>query len=453
MRVLVLDDDLGLRQSLGLLLDGEGYDVVAESAAEQALERALAEPFDVVLCDVRMPGIDGLEFLRRYKRGGGSALVIMMSAYGNEDSAIDAMKEGAYDYLPKPFRSDEVVLTLRKAAERERLRDRVASLEAELARWRDADTVADSAAMRRVMDLATRVASHTTTVLVTGESGTGKEVVARAIHRMSPRRDGPFIAINCGAIPENLLESELFGHKRGSFTGATNDKAGLFEEADGGTLLLDEIGDLPLALQVKLLRALQEGEVRRVGDARTRKVDVRVVAATAKDIEQAVKEGEFREDLYYRLNVVRIHIPPLRDRPEDLDGLVATLLKRVAERSGRDVHVTPEAMAVIRRSPWRGNVRELENALERAAVLSADGVIHADGFGSETPLPPNQSGEPSAPERAASPTSLKAAVDHAEREAIRIALVETGGNRQAAAQILGISVRSLFYKIKRLGVQ
>ncbi len=300
-RVLIADDEPGLRQSLGLLLADAGYEVAAESDGKRALERALAEPFDLVLCDVRMAEMDGLAFLRAYRSRGGSALVIMMSAYGGEEAALAAMKEGAYDYIPKPFRPDEVVLTLRKAEEREQLGRTIATLKAQLAATPDARAVvAESAAMRDALELVARVAEHKTTVLITGPSGTGKEVIAQAIHRASPRAAAPFVAINCAAIPENLLESELFGHARGAFTGAAGDKAGLFEQASGGTLLLDEIGELPLPLQSKLLRVLQEGELRRVGDQKTRRVDVRLLAATARDLAAEVAAGRFRQDLYYR---------------------------------------------------------------------------------------------------------------------------------------------------------
>jgi two-component system response regulator AtoC len=444
MRVLIVDDDPGLRKSLSLLLDAEGFSVVAQGDAARALDRAKTEAFDVILCDVRMPGIDGLEFLRRYQEAEGSALMIMMSAYGGDDAAIEALKEGAYDYLPKPFKADELLLTLRKAEERERLRGRVATLEAELARWRDHDLVADSAPMRRVLDLAARVAPYGTTVLITGESGTGKEVLARTIHRMSPLRDQPFVAVNCGAIPENLLESELFGHTRGAFTGATGDKSGLFEEADGGTLLLDEVGDLPQPLQVKLLRVLQEGEIRRVGESVARKVDVRVLAATARDLEADVRSGGFREDLFYRLDVVHIHIPPLRDRKDDIPGLVGALLERVATRSGRRVTITPGALEAVRRANWPGNVRELENALERAAVLSADGEISAEALGDRMRVrSPTAMRGPHA-----SAATLQEVLDGAERRAIEDALQAAGGNRNEAASTLGISVRSLFYKLK-----
>jgi len=448
VRVLIVDDDPGLRQSLALVLEGDGYEVASEGSPGRALERVGSKSFDLILCDVRMPEMPGTEFLRRFRAQGGSALVIMMSAFGGDDAAIAAIKEGAYDYLPKPFRADEVLLTLRKAAERERLKSQVARLQAELVRWTDPALVAVSPAMRRVVELAERVAPHPTTVLVTGESGTGKEVLARAIHRMSPRSGGPFVAVNCAAIPEHLLESELFGHVRGAFTGATADRIGLFEEANDGTLLLDEIGDLPPPLQVKLLRVLQDGEIRRVGDTGTRRVDARVIAATARDLEADVRAGRFREDLFYRLNVVRLHVPPLRDRPADVEPLAAVLLRRAAARSGKRAELTPEAMAELRRHPWRGNVRELENAIERAVVLSADGLVRADAFqGSDR----GGGGEGSAARSPSqSPLPLRDAVAAAERQAILDALQATGGNRNQAAAILGLSRRALFYKIKLL---
>ena len=441
-RVLVVDDEPGLRQSLGLLLTDAGYAVTAESDGRKALERALAEPFDLVLCDVRMPEMDGLSFLRSYRSRGGGALVIMMSAYGGEDAALAAMKEGAYDYLPKPFRPDEVVLTLRKAEERERLGRDVAGLRAQLATGpAERGLIAESRAMRAALDLVARVAEHNTTVLITGESGTGKEVIARAIHRASPRAARPFVGINCAAIPESLLESELFGHVRGAFTGATADKAGLFDQADGGTLLLDEIGELPVGLQAKLLRVLQEGEIRRVGDQKTRRVDVRVLAATARDLAAEAAAGRFREDLFYRLNVVAIELPPLSERRADIGPLARHFVARLAQRFGRPLTLTDGAIAWLEEQEWRGNVRELENTIERTVVLS-DGDVLEPGSFAHTPRP-----APHAPAG-----KLSDIVEAAEREAIAAALGEVAGNRRSAAKRLGVSLRTLFYKMSRYGL-
>ena len=441
-RVLVVDDEPGLRQSLGLLLTDAGYAVTAESDGRRALERALAEPFDLVLCDVRMPEMDGLAFLRAYRSRGGSALVIMMSAYGGEDAALAAMKEGAYDYLPKPFRPDEVVLTLRKAEERERLGREVAGLRAQLAAGpAERGLIVESRQMRAALELVARVAEHNTTVLITGESGTGKEVIARAIHRASPRAARSFVGINCAAIPESLLESELFGHVRGAFTGANADKAGLFDQADGGTLLLDEIGELPGPLQAKLLRVLQEGEIRRVGDQKTRRVDVRVLAATARDLAAEAAAGRFREDLFYRLNVVAIELPPLRQRREDIAPLARHFVARLAQRFGRSLALSDAAVAWLEAQEWRGNVRELENAIERAVVLTDRDALEPQDFAH---VPRTTHHAPAG--------RLSDVVEAVERQAIAAALEESSGNRRAAAKRLGVSLRTLFYKMSRYGL-
>ena len=457
MRVLIVDDDAGLRQSLALLLKEAGYDVAGEGDPEQALRRAGSGGFDLILCDVRMPGMDGVTFLRRYRGEGGEALVIMMSGYGSEDSAIAAMREGAYDYLHKPFRPDEVTLTLRKAEEREKLRREVEALRTSLGAGAASElVVSESRAMRDLLELASRVARHSTTVLITGESGTGKEVLARAIHRMSPRSEASFTAINCAAIPEQLLESELFGHVRGAFTGATADRAGLFELAHEGTLLLDEIGDLPLDLQAKLLRVLEEGEVRRIGGRESRKVDVRVLAATAKPLEEAVERGEFRADLFYRLNVVRLHLPPLRERPEDVPALLAHFAGQAAARLGHPVSITPAALDALTHHGWPGNVRELRNAVERAAVLGTGGPLEPRDFalsngGHPGGINGKANGGPPALE-AGGTLDLKSQVEAVERQAILRALEASGGNRRQAAGLLGISLRTLFYKMRRLPV-
>ena len=448
IRVLVIDDEPGLRQSLGLLLTDAGYEVAAEGDGRRGLDRALAESFDLILCDVRMPQMDGLTFLRTYKERGGSGLVIVMSAYGGEDAALAAMKEGAYDYLAKPFRPDEVVLTLRKAEERERLRHTIATLRAQLDTTPVARAlVAESPAMKQALDLVARVADHKTTVLITGESGTGKEVIAQAIHRASPRAGEAFVAINCAAIPETLLESELFGYVRGAFTGAAGDKPGLFEQADRGTLLLDEIGELPLALQAKLLRVLQEGEIRRVGDQKTRRVDARVLAATAKDLAAEVAAGGFREDLFYRLNVVTIHLPTLRERVADIAPLAGHFAIRLGRRLGRRVTLSAAALRWLEQQPWRGNVRELEHAIERAAVLSNKELLEPEDLRREplpSPVSPGEKGEGSG--------TLREAAEAAEREAIRASLEAVGGNRREAAKRLGVSLRTLFYKMERYGL-
>ncbi len=400
-----------------------------------------------MLCDVRMPEMDGLTFLRQYRKGGGNALVIVMSAYGGEDAAIAAMKEGAYDYLPKPFRPDEVVLTLRKAEERERLREEVAGLRAQLSAGpAERGLIAESSAMRQALALVARVAEYNTTVLITGESGTGKEVIARAIHRASPRANRAFVGINCAAIPENLLESELFGHVRGAFTGASADKTGLFEHANGGTILLDEIGELPFGLQAKLLRVLQEGEIRRVGDQKTRKVDARVLAATARDLEAEARAGRFREDLFYRINVVAIELPPLRERQDDIAPLARHFAARFSQRFGRPLSLSDAALTWLKEQEWPGNVRELENAIERAAVLNEKPLLEPQDLNA---VPPRREAERGSGGEA---STLGEIVERAERQAIVEALQATNGNRRAAAERLGVSLRTLFYKIERYGL-
>jgi two-component system response regulator AtoC len=448
MQVLIVDDDAGHRQSLSLLLQETGYAVVAEGDPEHALRRASTDAFDLILCDIRLPGMDGVAFLRRYRAEGGSALLIMLSGHGAEDGAIAAMREGAYGYLHKPFRPEEVTMTLRKAEEREKLRREVETLRSSLGAGAVHDlVVCESREMRDLLELASRVARHSTTVLITGESGTGKEVLARAIHRMSPRSERSFVAINCAAIPEHLLEPELFGHVRGAFPGATNDRPGLFELAHEGTLLLDEVGDVPLELQAKLLRVLEEGEVRRVGGREPRKVDVRVIAATAKALEQAVEQSEFRADLFYRLNVVRLHLPPLRERPDDVPALLTHFARQAAQRLGHPVSVTPAALTALTHHTWPGNVRELRNAVERAAVLGGDRPLDAKDFAVA-----NGNGNGAVPVEPNGTLDLKTQVEAVERQAILRALEASRGNRRQAAGLLGISLRTLFYKMRRLPV-
>ena len=449
MNILVVDDELGLRHTLSLILQAEGHGVRVANDGNSGLERLAEAPADLVICDVRMPGLDGLAFLDRYKASGGSALVIMMSAYGDDEAALEAIRRGAYDFIAKPFRADQVLLIVRKAIEREGLRREVAQLHEELVALRTpSGVVGRSPKLAQALTLADKVARHPSNALITGESGTGKELVARHIHDASPRSGKPFVAVNCGAIPEALLESELFGHTRGAFTGATAERQGLFEEADGGTLFLDELGDLPLPLQVKLLRALQEGEVRRVGDNAARSVDVRVVAATARDLENDVAEGRFRADLYYRVNVVRIHLPALRERTEDVPELVRHFVDRFNRRLGlRVTGVTAAAMRALVDYPWPGNVRELENIVERAMVLTDGPQLDLDQLPTlAAPVARNDAGS--------SPLdlSVKRRTDELERALIKEALERTRGNRTRAAKLLDLSHRALLYKIRDYGL-
>jgi two-component system, NtrC family, response regulator AtoC len=449
-RILVIDDEAGLRHTLTLILEDEGYVVATAEDGELGLRAATMDRPDIILCDVRMPRMDGLAFLEAYHREGGTALVIMMSAYGTIDSAIEALRRGAYDFISKPFNADEVLLTVRKAQEREQLRLEVNRLRQKVELLSgSASLIGKSAAMRQVIDLAGRVSPYPSTVLITGESGTGKEAIARSVHRQSPRADAAFVAVNCGAIPENLLETELFGHEKGAFTGADRAREGLVEEAEGGTLFLDEIGELPLSLQVKLLRVLQERTMRRVGGSLERPVDVRVVAATARDLAGEVRENRFREDLFFRINVVHIHVPPLRARTEDIPLLADHFLRRHAERLGmKPVAASPGLLRSLARYPWPGNVRELENALERAMILSG-------GSPDEASLPDHirEGTIPFAVRGDDGDLSVKRRLPALERELIVKALLQTDGNRTRAADLLELSVRALSYKIRDYGLE
>ena len=451
MKILVIDDDPGLRKSLTLILSDAGYGVVQAGDGEEGLRTAAAEVPDIILCDVRMPKLGGLEFLDRYAEEGGGALVLVMTAYGSFDLAVEAMKKGAYDYLPKPFGADEVLLTVQKAVEREQLRREVGRLRREVSvDRRFGQIVAGSPAMRRALEIVSKVAPHDSSVLITGASGTGKELVARLVHAESSRSGGAFVPVNCGAIPEQLLESEFFGYLRGAFTGADHDKPGLFEEADGGTLFLDEVGELPGSLQVKLLRALQEGEVRRLGSTRASHVDVRVISATNTDLEERVEAGAFRKDLYFRLAVVPIHLPPLRLRTEEVPELVHHFLRRHAERLGLSVEgITPDAMEVLLSYPWPGNIRELENVLERALVLTDSPRITAEDLPEKVRRP-----APEGPGIAldGDDLSVKRHGARLERHLIELALDRTGGNRTRAAELLELSPRALRYKIQEYGI-
>jgi len=456
-RALIIDDEAGVRSSLGLILEDEGYEVATAADGDQGLRAAQGERFDVVLCDVRMPRKGGLDVLDELIRAQPDATVLVMSAFGQTEQALEAVRKGAYDFLAKPFQSQELLLTIRKAEERERLQRENRRLRRALSRDAAPALAAASPAMREVFELIERAAEYKTTVLVTGESGVGKEVVARAVHGLSDRAAQPYVAVNCGAIPETLIESELFGHARGAFTGADGEAPGMFREADGGTLFLDEIGELPPAIQVKLLRALQEQEVRPVGAAKTFPVDVRIIAATARDLERMVAAGAFRADLFYRLNVFRIHVPPLRERREDVATLADQLLAEHARRIGKVVEpLARDLLDLLCAQPWPGNVRELENSLERALILARGPRITRELF----PFAAAPAPEPVAPVAAAAPRlgdpgedlSIKRRGRALEERLIRLALVRTSGNRTRAARLLELSPRALQYKLKEYAI-
>ncbi|HXE98452.1 MAG TPA: sigma-54 dependent transcriptional regulator [Dongiaceae bacterium] len=449
--ILIIDDEENLRHMLSVMLARQGYRTEQAADGEEGLNRLSDNVYDYILCDIRMPEMDGKTFLVRALEQHVTAPVIMMSAYGTVETAISCMKLGAYDFISKPFKKDEIVMVLKKAEERERLKEENSHLrEVAAGQFSYSGILSRNAGMQEIFNQIKKVADLKTSILVLGESGTGKELVAQAVHHNGRRSQKPFVAVNCGAIPENLLESELFGHVRGAFTDASSDKAGLFEQADGGTLFLDEIGEMPLSLQVKLLRVLQEGEIRRVGGASSNKVDVRVISATSRDLSADVAAGGFREDLYFRLNVFCLQLPPLRERVEDIPLLAEYFLRRYG--SGGDsqtFRIEPDAMRSLMAYRWPGNVRELENAMERASILCEGGRI------SSGCLPPtvrlfdeNKPGEAINDEN----LSIKKAEDAIERELIRKALAKTGGNRTQAAKILEISHRSLLYKLKEYGI-
>jgi DNA-binding NtrC family response regulator len=453
-RVLVADDKENITKLFRRILPA-GYDVVTAEDGARALALATSLDLDVIVTDLRMPGADGLTVLREAKRVQPDVEVILMTAYGTVQTAVAAMKEGAFDYLPKPFDPDEALLVVERALERKRLREQARDLRRALeGAYRFDNLVGKSAAMQKVLELMQRAADSIATVLITGESGTGKEVVARAIHHAGPRGGHRFVAVNCGAIPEALVESELFGHVRGSFTGAVADKRGLFEEADGGTIFLDEIGELPLLLQVKLTRVLQERTIRRVGATDERKVDVRIVAATHADLGAAVTAGKFREDLFYRLNIFPIQLPPLRERRDDIPALAAHLLEKHAARvTGKVDGFTPEALSALVRYEWPGNVRELENAIERALAVSDAARIPVEAL----PEPVAAAGRP----RATTADELRLtyremvdlARDRASREYLVALMRETGGNVTHAAERAGVERETLHRLLKRHGVR
>jgi two-component system response regulator AtoC len=465
-RVLVVDDEEGLRLLVRVILEREGCSVTEARDGVDALARLRDDgPWDAVFCDIRMPRLDGMELLAQ--RPADAPPIVMMSAFGTQDTAIEALSRGAFAYVSKPFRADELRATLARILERRRLVDENRALRLKVRERAEPELfLGRSEAARAVMDLVERAAAYNSTVLITGESGTGKELLARALHARSPRARGPLVAVNCAAIPEALLESELFGHERGAFTGAVRAHAGFFEQAHGGTLLLDEVGDMPLVLQTRLLRVLEDSRVRRVGGSRDIEVDTRVVGATARDLEAAVAAGRFREDLYYRLNVVRVRIPPLRDRTEDIPLLAAALVARAAARLGRPVEgLSPDALDALHAQRWPGNVRELENTLERAVLVASGPRVSREDLGFPPAALAAAEGSSSAgagpspqglvhfgPDDGREGLSIKRWSAELERHLIAAALVRTGGNRTAAARLLDLSVKALAYKCRDYGI-
>ena len=445
-RILVVDDEATQRELVSGYLKKHGYEVMVASDGERALELFRREPAELIVTDQRMPNFSGLELLKAARAINPEIYVIVMTAYGNVGSAVEAMQAGAADYLTKPLQLEELLHKVEQVCERHRLYVENRELRAELQdRHRIEGIIGESGQMLEVTSLVRRVAPSEATVLIRGESGTGKELIAQAIHYASPRAAKPLIRVNCAALPENLLESELFGHEKGSFTGAVATRKGRFESADGGTLFLDEIGDLPLHLQAKLLRVLQEKEFERVGSSQPLKVDVRVLSATHRDLEKLMKSGQFREDLYYRLNVVTIVLPPLRERRQDLPALMDHFLRRFAAKNGKTIRgFSHEAREALLRYDYPGNVRELENLIERAVVLTRDDVIDRG----DLPLTLEESEI-----RDDKEPHLLAAVEGLERRMIKNALARAGGIQTRAAELLGITERALRYKLAKYGLR
>jgi len=449
-RVLVVDDEKSMRDLLSITLEKEGYEVLTAAGGEAAIEALRRDTTDAVITDLRMPKVDGLQVLRAAKEISPDVAVIVITAVASTETAVEAMKLGAYDYITKPFKLDEVSLIVRNALERKRLRDENLYLRKQLeTQHRFENIIGKSGRILEVFDTIRKISDSPSTAMITGESGTGKELVARAIHFNSLRRDKPFVSVNCGAIPEGLMESELFGHVRGAFTGAVSNKIGLFSAGEGGTLFLDEITEIPPLLQVKLLRAIQTREIRRVGDTKDMKTDVRLIAASNRNLEDAVRDGILREDLYYRLNVIPIQLPPLRERREDIPLLVAHFLQKFGKDLGKEARgVAPEAMIVLERYHWPGNIRELENVLERAIVLGAGDMLGIESLPEtlrrERPVKGMEAVE--LPEDG---LDLEATLDTIERGYLQRALDRTGGVQTKAAELLKMTFRQFRYKLQK----
>ena len=454
-KILVVDDEKSLREVLSIMLKRAGYTVTEACDGDEAIGHVNKEIYDLVITDLRMPKADGMDVLKAVKSSSPDTVVLVITAFATSDSAVEAMKQGAYDYLTKPFQVDEVQLIIRNALEKRRLSTENMLLKREMASQSSfAKIVGQSEAMQKVFDVVKKVADARSNILICGESGTGKELVARAIHYNSARSAMPFVAVNCSAVPETLLESELFGHVKGSFTGAISNKAGLFEVANGGTIFLDEIGDTTPTIQVKLLRVIQEREFRRVGGNQDMKVDVRVIAATNRDLEKAVAEGAFREDLYYRLDVIPIRLPPLRLRTGDIPLLVTHFLEKFSQDGGKPAPIlTPEALHVLLEHEWRGNVRELENLIERVVAFSSGApVTDADVRGwLHRSVTPQQPGMPT--DLSDDGLDLEALINGIEKDLLLKALERAKWVKKKAARLLRLNTRSFRYRLEKYAIK
>ncbi len=446
-RVIVVDDEPGMREFLEIMLQKDGYGVETASDGPEALEKIDASLFDLAVVDIQMPIMNGIEVLKNIREKSPDTTVIMITAYASHETAIEAMKLGAYDYITKPFKIDEIKLVIKKALERKKLERENTRLKKELeTKYGFGNIIGRSPAIVKVFELIKRVAELNVNVLITGESGTGKELVARAVHYCGSRNENPFIPVNCGAIPESLMESELFGYKKGAFTGANRDKNGLFEEAHTGTIFLDEIGDLPMHLQVKLLRVLEDKMIRPLGSTEPVAVDIRVIAATNKKLEEEVASGKFREDLYYRLNVIKVVLPPLRERRMDISPLAIHFINKYSDEMGKDIRgLSPKALEVLENYHYPGNVRELENIIARCVALEGSNVIRQET------LPQLVSGRDylDLDTSFTSSASLDTLLGDVEKKMIEKALRTTGGNKTEAAKLLGITLRSLRYRLAK----
>lgn len=454
-RILVVDDEESIREFLDIMLRKEGFEVTCAEDGQVALDLIKKKSFDMVISDLQMPKVTGLELLKQVKDQYPDMLFLMITAFGTMETAVEAMKLGAYDYITKPFKIDEVRINIANALRSQNLEVENRTLKKELSReYSFQNLVGNSEPMHRIYEMIRRVSQAPTNVLVTGESGTGKEMVAKAIHYNGPLKDRPFVTVNCGAIPESLMESEMFGHKKGSFTGAIVDKSGLFEVADGGTLFLDEVGELPLTIQVKLLRAIQERVIRRVGGTEDTKVEVRIIAATNRNLDEMVRDGSFRQDLFYRLNVINIRTPSLRERPEDIPLLASFFLKKYNDRLSKSIGaISAEAMDMLRKYDYPGNVRELENIIERTVALEGGATILPES------LPPFVN-TPSGRKMASSHEieisddgiDLDKIIGQIEKELLIKAIHTSGGVKKKAAKLLNITFRSMRYRVEKYGL-